>query len=468
MADRTVGLVGLGVMGANLARNIESRGHEVCVYNRTTETMRQFLRDHGEDHRFRGAETLEELAAALPSPRAIILMVNAGPPVDAVIDSLLPFLSPGDILVDGGNSNYQDTEIRCARLSEKGIEYLGMGVSGGEEGALRGPSLMPGGSRQAYDHLEPVLRSIAAEADTGPCVAYVGPGGAGHFIKMVHNGIEYADMQIIAEAYDMLRRGYGLEPRRLAEVFSEWNSGELESYLIEITADILRTEDDQGQGGLLLDYILDEAGQKGTGRWTTKASMDFAVPTPTITAAVDARALSSPRELRTHASKLLPYRDEIDFGSHEITNQVREALYASKICSYAQGFALIAKASREMDWGVDLAETARIWKSGCIIRARFLDDVAAAYRTEPKTPNLALTDRFVGEIASRIDSWTEVVVAAMRAGIPVPAMAASLTYLNSLRTRRLPANLIQAQRDYFGAHTYKRVDREGDFHSQWY
>ncbi len=468
MADRTVGLVGLGVMGANLARNIESRGHEVCVYNRTTETMRRFLREHAEGHRFRGMETLEELAAALPSPRAIILMVNAGPPVDAVIDALLPFLSPGDILVDGGNSNYQDTEARCARLSGKGIEYLGMGVSGGEEGALRGPSLMPGGSRQAYDHLEPVLRSIAAEADTGPCVAYVGPGGAGHFIKMVHNGIEYADMQLIAEAYDMLRRGYGLEPQRLAEVFSEWNSGELESYLIEITADILRTEDDQGREGLLLDYILDEAGQKGTGRWTTKASMDFAVPTPTITAAVDARALSSPKELRTHAFNLLPYRDEIEFGSHETTSQVREALYASKICSYAQGFALIAKASEEMNWGIDLAETARIWKSGCIIRARFLDDVSAAYRIEPKTPNLALTDRFVGEIASRIDSWTEVVVAAMRAGIPVPAMAASLTYLNSLRTRRLPANLIQAQRDYFGAHTYKRIDREGDFHTQWY
>ena len=324
-----------------------------------------------------------------------------------------------------GNSNYRDTGA-LRRLSGR-ASVSGMGVSGGER-APAGQSawrltagLRPPGASAG---------SIAAEADTGPCVAY-GPGGAGHFIKMVHNGIEYADMQLIAEAYDMLRRGYGLEPQRLAEVFSEWNSGELESYLIEITADILRTEDDQGREGLLLDYILDEAGQKGTGRWTTKASMDFAVPTPTITAAVDARALSSPKELRTHASNLLPYRDEIEFGSHETTSQVREALYASKICSYAQGFALIAKASEEMNWGIDLAETARIWKSGCIIRARFLDDVSAAYRIEPKTPNLALTDRFVGEIASRIDSWTEVVVAAMRAGIPVPAMAASLTYLNS-------------------------------------
>jgi 6-phosphogluconate dehydrogenase len=455
-------------MGANLARNIESHGFEVYVQNRTTEVMRDFMSKYGESSGFKGAETVDELAAMLPTPRVVILMVPAGGPVDAVIDELLPSLSAGDIIVDGGNSNYHETEERFRCLASKGVEYLGMGVSGGEEGALRGPSLMPGGSKDAYDYLEPVLTATAADADTGPCVTYVGPGGSGHFVKMVHNGIEYGDMQLIAEAYDLLRRGCGIRSERLAEVFSAWNRGELESYLIEITADILRTRDDQGQDGLLLDYILDEAEQKGTGRWTTTAGMDYSVPIPTITAAVDARFLSAPRSLRLQAHKLLPDRDDIDIDDVGMIDKVGEALYASKICSYAQGFALIATASEELHWDVDLAEVARIWKNGCIIRARFLDDVTAAYKAEPSTPNLALTDRFVGEIASRIDDWTEVVIAGMRSGIPVPAMSASLAYLNSLRTERLPANLIQAQRDYFGAHTYQRLDRDGTYHAKWY
>jgi len=464
---RTVGLVGLGVMGANLARNIERNGYEVVVYNRTAEKTDRFMADHGAGHAFIAAYEVRELAAALERPRVIVLMVQAGPPVRAVIDQLRPFLDQGDIVVDAGNSLYADTEHLAKELHEAGLRFVGMGVSGGEEGALKGPSLMPGCDTDAWEHLAPMLRKIAAQADTGPCVAHIGPGGAGHFVKMVHNGIEYADMQLIAEAYDLLRHGAGLSPEDMAGVFAEWNAGELESFLIEITARIVRFPDDRAEGGLLIDSIRDTARQKGTGKWTTEAALDLAAPVPSITAAVDARLVSALKTERTEAARLYPKPPGGEHLGRSFVDLVRKALYASKICSYAQGFALIQAASREYGWNVDLSEVARIWKGGCIIRARFLDSVRDAFLKRPDLPNLLLSDAFRNEVADRVDAWRRLVIAAIARGVPVPAMSASLAYLDAYASDRLPAYLIQAQRDYFGAHTYERTDREGVFHTEW-
>jgi len=468
MTRTPVGIIGLGVMGASLARNIAGKGFPVVGYTHTPGKAARFAADHASEGSISAVDTLAALAAALPAPRVAILMVTAGAPVDAVIDGLVPHLSPGDVLVDGGNSRYTDTADRCERLAASGISFVGMGVSGGEQGALHGPSLMPGGSAEAYAVLRPILERIAATSDTGPCVAHVGPGGAGHFVKMVHNGIEYGDMQLIGEAYHVLRYGAGLAPVELARVFREWNQGELQSYLIEITSEIVDFPDDRGAGGILLDHIRDTAGQKGTGRWTIEAAMDTGVPVPTITAAVDARLISSLAPLRARAAELYrkPAADPLD--PERMVPAVRAGLYASKICCYAQGFALIAGASAQFAWGVDLAETARIWKNGCIIRAGFLDRVRSAYSANPGLENLLLAPEFRDEVAERISDLRELVDAATHAAIPLPAMSASLAYVDSLASAHLPANLLQAQRDYFGAHKYERTDMPGTFHTEWY
>jgi 6-phosphogluconate dehydrogenase len=467
MGSASVGLVGLGVMGSSLARNLERNGCRVVVHNRDRERIDEFLDQFGEGRSFVGAETYTELLRHLVPPRTILLMVVAGSVVDSVLSDLTPLLSAGDIVIDGGNSHYRDTERRSERLAARAIEFVGMGVSGGEEGALNGPSLMPGGSKRAYERLAPVLRSIAAVSDSGPCVTHVGPGGSGHFVKMVHNGIEYADMQLICEAYDLLRRGMRIPPADLAEVFAEWNTGELQSYLVEITSRIVGVPDDQGAGGILLDHVLDAAGEKGTGRWTTQSAMDFSVPAPALSSAVDARFLSSLRDERQRAAAAYRHPEELAPLGREFLPYVRSALYAAKVCSYAQGFALIKAASTRLSWGVDLGEMARIWKAGCIIRAGFLDRIRDAYGRDPELPNLLLDPSFREEIEQRLADWRKVVVAAVERGIPMPAMSASLAYFDSYTSARLPANLLQAQRDYFGAHTYQRTDREGSFHTNW-
>jgi 6-phosphogluconate dehydrogenase len=371
-------------------------------------------------------------------------------------------------VIDGGNSHYPDTDRRIAALEPTGIRFFGMGVSGGEEGALWGPSLMPGGDRKLYDHLEPILTKIAAKADSGPCVTYCGARSAGHFVKMVHNGIEYGDMQLIAEAYDLLRHGVGLGAAELADTFAEWNAGDLQSFLIEITAKIVAKKDDQGSRKVLLDQILDKAGQKGTGKWTGEAALDFGVPIPTIAAAVDARILSSAKHVRVEASKLYKAKVKpVRSGKKKLVKAIREALYASKICSYAQGFELLRRASSELQYGIDLSETARIWKGGCIIRAVFLDKIREAFDKKPDLANLLLDDGFRKEIKKRVEGWEKAVGTSIQLGITAPAMAASLAYFHTFRRARGPAYLIQAQRDFFGAHTYERVDREGSFHTDW-
>jgi len=468
MAGTPVGFVGLGVMGASLARNIAGKGFPVVGYTHTPGKAARFAAQHAGEGAITSVDSLPDLAAALPTPRVTILMVTAGAPVDAIIDGLAPHLSPGDIVVDGGNSRYTDTAHRCERLAASGLSFVGMGVSGGEQGALHGPSLMPGGSAEAYEVLRPILERIAAPSDTGPCVAHVGPGGAGHFVKMVHNGIEYGDMQLIGEAYQVLRHGAGLAPAELAAVFREWNEGELRSYLIEITSEIVDFPDDRRAGGILLDHIRDTAGQKGTGRWTIEAAMDTGVPVPTITAAVDARLISSMAPLRARAAALYPKPAAGPLDPKRMVPAVRAGLYASKICSYAQGFALIGAASEEFSWGVDPAEMARIWRNGCIIRAGFLDRVRSAYAADPGLENLLLAPELRDEVAERISSLRHVVDAATHAAIPLPAMSASLAYFDSITSAHLPANLLQAQRDYFGAHTYERTDAEGTFHTEWY
>jgi 6-phosphogluconate dehydrogenase len=468
MAQQQIGLIGLAVMGENLVLNLERNGFPVAVFNRTTEKVDEFIHGRAAGKNIVGTYSVEELVASLERPRKILIMVKAGKPVQAVIDQLKPLLEPGDIIIDGGNSWYKDTEERARGLEAAGLRYVGMGVSGGEEGALNGPSLMPGGTPEAYQELEPLLTKIAAQVDDGPCVTYIGPGGSGHYVKMVHNGIEYGDMQLIAEAYDLLRSVLSLTTAELHQVFSEWNqTEELNSFLIEITAQIF-TVNDPFTGKPLVDLIMDQAGQKGTGRWTVTSALDLGVPIPTITAAVNARVISSMKAERVAASQQLtaPMITNVP-DKQAFINKVRDALYCSKICSYAQGMALLAAASKEFNYSMNLSELARIWKGGCIIRAGFLNKIKQAFVDNPILPNLLLAPEFKQSILDRQSAWREVVAAAAYTGIAVPAFSASLDYFDSYRRANLPQNLTQAQRDFFGAHTYERIDQPGTFHTEW-
>ncbi|MCD6554531.1 MAG: NADP-dependent phosphogluconate dehydrogenase [Anaerolineae bacterium] len=461
------GLIGLAVMGQNLALNVERNGFSVAVYNRTAARTKEFMAERAVGKNIVAGYTIEEFVGLLKKPRKIMLMVKAGAPVDAVIEQLKPHLEPGDLLIDGGNSFFGDTERRAAELERRGILYIGTGVSGGEYGALYGPSIMPGGQKEAYALVEPIFKAIAARVDGDPCVTYIGPRGAGHYVKMVHNGIEYGDMQLIAESYDILSRGAGLSAAELHEVFAEWNQGELSSYLIEITADIFAKIDEE-TGKPLVEVILDEAKQKGTGKWTSQNALDLGVPTPTINAAVESRIISSYKDERVAASAGLSGPTARYQGDRErLIRAVRAALYAAKICSYAQGFTLLGVASQEYDYNLPLGEIARIWRGGCIIRARFLDKIRAAFERNPSLLNLLLDPDFAEAVQSRQDEWRFVVQTAVGLGIPCLAFSASLAYYDAYRSARLPANLTQAQRDYFGAHTYRRIDKEGSFHTEW-
>jgi len=462
-----LGLIGLAVMGQNLALNIERNGFSVAVYNRTASRTQEFAEKRARSKNILPTYSIEEFVHSLETPRKVMIMVKAGEPVDALIEQLKPRLQPGDLIIDGGNSFFEETERRSKDLHGLGLLYIGMGISGGEHGALWGPSLMPGGQREAYDIVEPILAAIAARVDGEPCVAYIGPGGAGHYVKMVHNGIEYGDMQLICEAYDLLQRALGFSVAELHEVFTEWDRGELSSYLIEITADIF-TKIDEEMGKPLIDMILDMAEQKGTGKWVLKNALDLGVPIPTISAAVESRDLSTYKAERVAASQiLLGPSVQYQGNPRDFIEALEAALYASKICSYAQGMALLQIASHEYNYALRLGEIARIWRGGCIIRARLLDKIRLTFERNPNLSNLLLNPEFAAGVQSRQDGWRLVVRTAVDLGIPCPAMSASLAYYDGYRSERLPANLIQAQRDYFGAHTYKRVDKEGVFHTEW-
>ncbi len=457
-------------MGENLALNVESRGFSVAVYNRTAAKTDDFMALRAPGKNIVAAKTLTEFVDALETPRRILVMVQAGKPVDAVIDQLKPMLSPGDMIIDGGNSLYDDTERRTKDLEAAGLGFVGMGISGGEEGALNGASLMPGGTHAAYGILEPILVKIAAQVDDGPCVTFIGPGGAGHYVKMVHNGIEYGDMQLIAEAYDLLKNVAGLSGQELQEVFAEWNTtDELNSFLIEITANIFKYIDPETKQPLV-EVIMDAAGQKGTGRWTVMSALELGVCIPTIIAAVNARIMSSYKDERIKASQeLTGPSGKYEGDTKEFVNKVRDALYCSKICSYAQGMALLSAASKSYNYDLSLSEISRIWKGGCIIRAGFLDKIKTAFKDDPALPNLLLAPEFKQSILDRQSAWREVLSTASLLGIAVPAFSASLDYFDSYRRERLPQNVTQAQRDYFGAHTYERTDKpRGEFfHSEW-
>jgi 6-phosphogluconate dehydrogenase len=467
MATPDIGLIGLAVMGQNLALNMANKGYTVVVYNRTTSKTDEYIAANPSASLI-PAQTLQELVDLLPKPRKIMLMVKAGAGTDAVINELQPLLEPGDTIIDGGNTFFRDTETRAAAAEALGLHYIGAGVSGGEEGALKGPSIMPGGPQEAYALVAPIFEAIAGRAPDGtPVVAYMGRGSAGHYVKMVHNGIEYGDMQLIAESYDILRRVGGFEPAELAEIFSQWNQGELQSYLIEITADILRRTDPE-TGQPMVDVILDSAAQKGTGKWMSQNALDLGAPTPTVDAAVVARFLSAKKSEREAAAPLLDGPTQGPTVEREqLVAAVRAALYASKVCSYAQGMALLLAASDEYNYGLDLGQVASVWRAGCIIRAAFLDDITAAFRRRSDLPNLLVDDYFRAAVAERQAGWRETIRLAVAAGVPVPAFSASLAYFDAYRSARLPANLTQAQRDYFGAHTYERVDRPGSFHTEW-
>jgi len=465
-----IGLVGLAVMGENLALNIERHGFPIAVYNRDPAKIDKLLETRAKGLQFIGAPTAAELARVLERPRKIVLLVKAGQPVDWTIDQLRPHLEPGDIIIDGGNSWYEDSERRQKELAASGLRFIGSGVSGGEEGALWGPSLMPGGEREAYEEIRPIWEAIAAKVDDGPCVTYIGPGGSGHFVKMVHNGIEYGDMQLIAEAYDILHRGLGFSADRLADIFSEWNEGVLQSFLIEITAKIFQAKD-QESGTPLVDLILDKAGQKGTGLWTSKVALDLGVAIPTIDAAIMARLLSGRKTERVEASRVLVGPSGRITGEDEnaIVKAVHDALYAAKICSYTQGMALLRTASDTFKWNLQLGEIARIWKGGCIIRAQFLDGIREAYAKRADLPSLLLDDRFRDAMANAQQGFRRAIGLAQSLGIPCLAFSSSLAYYDSYRSARLPQNLTQAQRDFFGAHTYERVDKPelGAVHTDW-
>jgi 6-phosphogluconate dehydrogenase len=466
MTSTSFGVFGLAVMGQNLARNVASRGVSVAVYNRTPTRTRRMMEEHGSEGRFVPAYDIPSFAASIERPRTILIMVKAGPPVDEAIAQLRPHLDPGDIVIDGGNSHYRDTQRRAADLEASGFRFLGTGISGGEEGALRGPSLMPGGTREAYDHVAPLLTKIAAQVDGVPCCAYMGPDGAGHYVKMVHNGIEYADIQLIAEAHDFMRQAAGLGAFEQAEIFRQWNQGDLDSYLIQITSDVLAKRD-AATGEALVDVILDEAEQKGTGRWASQDALDLGVPVTGITEAVFARMLSAQKERRVVASRALAGPGGTARGAEGLVDAVRDALYASKVVAYAQGFEQMAAASAQHRWDLDLGAIATIWRGGCIIRARFLDRIKDAYQGQPDLPSLLLAPYFRDAVARTQDAWRRVVCTAVELGVPTPAFSSSLAYYDGYRRERTPANLIQGLRDYFGAHTYRRVDRDGTFHTRW-
>ncbi|MFC4597721.1 NADP-dependent phosphogluconate dehydrogenase [Cohnella hongkongensis] len=467
MSKQQIGVVGLAVMGKNLALNMESKGFSVALYNRSPEKTKELLAE-AEGRNFVGTYSVEEFVASLETPRKILIMVKAGQATDATIDQLVPHLSPGDILIDGGNAYFPDTQRRNKELQEKGFRFIGAGVSGGEEGALHGPAIMPGGQKSAYELVEPILTAISAKVGGDPCCTYIGEDGAGHYVKMVHNGIEYGDMQLIGEAYHLLKDVLGVGTNELHEIFSEWNNGELDSYLIEITADIFSKTDPE-TGKPMVDVILDSAGQKGTGKWTSQSSLDLGVPLSIITESVFARFISAMKEERVAASKKLegPAAPAYEGDRGEFIEAVRQALYASKIASYAQGFAQMRAASGEYGWNLSYGDIAMIFRGGCIIRARFLQNIKDAYDRDPGLSNLLLDDYFGGVVQSYQAAWRKVVATAVERGVPVPAFASALAYYDSYRTERLPANLLQAQRDYFGAHTFERVDREGSFHFQW-
>ena len=454
-------------MGRNLARNIARQGHTIAVHNRTTEKMTSLVEEFGDEGDFVPAESLEELVAAIERPRAVVIMVKAGAPTDAVIDELVPLLDPDDIVVDAGNAHYDDTVRREAALAEKDLHFVGMGVSGGEEGALNGPSIMPGGSAAAWERLRPVLTSIAAEVDGTPCTTHVGPGAAGHFVKMVHNGIEYADMQLIAESYDLLRAVGGLEPAEIAQVFREWNDGDLESFLIDITADVL-AHTDGATGAPFVDVVRDAAEQKGTGRWTVQNALDLGVPVTGIAEATFARSISGHTEQRAAAAETFGSAlNGVEVDRDAFVEKVRAALYASKVVAYAQGFDQIKAGSVEHDWDVDLGAMATIWRGGCIIRAQFLNRIVEAYAERADLPSLLVDPYFADAVRDGLEAWRDVVAVAARVGVPTPGFASSLSYFDALRRDRLPAALIQGLRDNFGAHTYERTDREGTFHTLW-
>ncbi|MBP2078465.1 NADP-dependent phosphogluconate dehydrogenase [Oceanobacillus polygoni] len=463
------GVIGLAVMGKNLALNIESRGYSVAVFNRSYEKTEDFLANEAQGKNFVGAKAIEEFVNSLERPRQILLMVKAGAATDATIESLQPYLEKGDILIDGGNTLFEDTMRRNKMLDETGIHFIGTGVSGGEEGALNGPSMMPGGQKEAYELVAPIFEAISAKVDGDPCVTYIGPNGAGHFVKMVHNGIEYGDMQLIAEAYDILKNVLGMDANELHEVFTEWNKGELDSYLIEITADIFTKTDDE-TGKPLVDVIMDKAGQKGTGKWTSKNALDLGVPLPLITESVFARFISSLKDERVKASDELsgPSAQKHEGNRQELIEAVRKALYMSKIVSYAQGFAQMRAASEENGWDLQYGEIAMIWRGGCIIRANFLQKIKDAYDREPQLANLMLDPYFKEVVENYQSALREVVALAVQNGIAAPTFSSAIAYYDSYRTADLPANLIQAQRDYFGAHTYERKDKEGTFHTEWF
>jgi len=471
MAEKCdLGLVGLAVMGENLALNIESRGYGVAVFNRTTSKVDNFMAGRAKGKNFVGCHSMENLVANLAVPRKVMLMVKAGPAVDAFIETLIPLLQPGDVIIDGGNTHFSETERRTEYVESKGLLYIGTGVSGGEEGALLGPSMMPGGSEKAWPLVKPIFQAISAKVGPNgdiPCCEWVGPRGAGHYVKMVHNGIEYGDMQLICEAYWMLKNALGLSNDEIYDVFAEWNRGELDSYLIEITRDIFSVKDEE-TGQYTVDLIMDTAGAKGTGKWMSQLALDLGVPSTLVTQAVYARSLSAMKQPRVRASKQLSgpsgtYQGDRD----EFIEQIRQALYASKICSYAQGYVQMLAAAAEHDWPLQFGPIALLWRGGCIIRATFLERIKEAFDTDPNLENLLLAPYFKEAVQKAQPAWRNVVTTAVELGVPVPAFAAALAYYDSYRSERLPANLLQAQRDYFGAHTYNRIDKEGTFHSDW-
>ncbi|MEU1209940.1 NADP-dependent phosphogluconate dehydrogenase [Nocardia sp. NPDC005825] len=466
-ARAQIGVTGLAVMGSNIARNFARHGYTVALHNRSIGKTDALLAEHGGDGDFVRTETVEEFVAALEKPRRVLIMVKAGDATDAVIEELADAMEPGDIIIDGGNALYTDTIRREAAMKARGLNFVGAGISGGEEGALNGPAIMPGGPKESYESLGPLLESIAAQVDGVPCCTHIGPDGSGHFVKMVHNGIEYADMQLIGEAYNLFRDALGFDAKQIADVFTQWNSGDLESYLVEITAEVLNQVDAK-TGKPLVDVIVDAAEQKGTGRWTVKSALDLGIPVTGIAEAVFARALSGSRTQRAAAKGLASgVLGEKPTDVAEFTEAIRQALYASKIVAYAQGFDQIAAGSAEYNWDLHPGDLATIWRGGCIIRARFLNRIKEAYEADPALPSLILAPYFREAIETAIDSWRRVVVVATQLGIPVPAFASSLSYYDGLRAERLPAALTQGQRDFFGAHTYERIDAEGKYHTLW-